>query len=206
MRREVAMPVLLVTSLVAGLILSSLDLKGVTSADVSPFVDYLLIIFVFIVSVDVGSGLDRKTVSSLGRDALLLSTGTVVGSVVVGLAFSIVPSLGLRGSMAVALGMGWYTLDGPLVTASLGALAGATGFLANFLRELFTFVAYPIFRKRLGGRSSISLGGATTMDTTLTVISGVGGKEVGALSFLHGVIITLIVPFLVSLALSLLPR
>ncbi len=200
------MPALLVGSLLTGLLLSSVDLHGITSDEVSPFVDYFLLIFVFTVSVDVGAGLDRKIVSTLGRDALLLSLGTVAGSVLVGLAFSFVPSLGLRGSMAVALGMGWYTLDGPLVTASLGALAGATGFLSNFLREFFTFIAYPIFRRRLGGRSSISLGGATTMDTTLTVISGVSGQEVGALSFLHGVIITLIVPFLVSLALALLPR
>jgi uncharacterized membrane protein YbjE (DUF340 family) len=199
------MPILLVGSLAVGLMLSSMDLKGVTPAEVSPFVDYLLMLFVFIVSVDVGVGLDRKTISSLGRDALLLSAGTVAGSIIVGVAFSFVPSLGLKGSMAAALGMGWYTLDGPLVTASMGALAGATGFLSNFLRELFTFFAYPVFRVRLGGKSSISLGGATTMDTTLTVISGVGGQEVGALSFLHGVIITLMVPFLVSLTLALLP-
>jgi uncharacterized membrane protein YbjE (DUF340 family) len=157
------------------------------------------------VSVDVGAGLDRRTVSSLGKDALLLSAGTVMGSLMVGLAFSFVPSLGMKGALAASLGMGWYTLDGPLVTASLGALAGATGFLSNFLRELFTFLAYPVFRRRLGSRSSISLGGATTMDTTLTVISAVGGEEVAALSFLHGVIITILVPFLVSLALAVLP-
>jgi len=199
------MPLLLVGSLAAGLLVSSLGFDGVTSAEVSPFVDYLLIIFIFIVSVDVGAGLDRKTVSSLGKDAILLSSGTVAGSALVGLAFSFIPALGLRGSMAVALGMGWYTLDGPLVTASMGALAGATGFLSNFFRELLTFVVYPSFRRRLGGRNSISLGGATTMDTTLTVISGVGGQEVSALSFLHGVIVTLMVPFLVSLALAFIP-
>jgi uncharacterized membrane protein YbjE (DUF340 family) len=199
------MPALLVGSLLAGLIVSSLDLNGVTADEVSRLVDLLLIVFVFIVSVDVGAGLDRKTVSSLGKDAVLLSAGTVVGSVLTGLAFSFVPSLGLKGALAASLGMGWYTLDGPLVTASLGALAGATGFLSNFFRELFTFFAYPLFRRRLGSRSSISLGGATTMDTTLTVISAVGGNEVGALSFLHGVIITLLVPFLVSVALAILP-
>jgi uncharacterized membrane protein YbjE (DUF340 family) len=199
------MPVLLIGSLIAGLLLSSADLRGVSSAEMSPYVEYLLMIFVFIVSVDVGAGLDRRTVSSLGRDALLLSAGTVTGSLIAGLAFSLVPSLGLKGALAASLGMGWYTLDGPLVTASMGALAGATGFLSNFLREVFTFIAYPSFRRRMGARNSISLGGATTMDTTLTVISGVGGKEVGALSFLHGVIITLIVPFLVSLALSIVP-
>jgi len=199
------MPALLVGSLIAGLALSSLDLNGVTADQVSSLVDILLMVFVFIVSVDVGAGLDRRTVSSLGKDALLLSAGTVMGSLMVGLAFSFVPSLGMKGALAASLGMGWYTLDGPLVTASLGALAGATGFLSNFLRELFTFFAYPVFKRRLGGRSSISLGGATTMDTTLTVISAVGGEEVAALSFLHGVIITILVPFLVLLALAILP-
>lgn len=199
------MPALLVGSLIAGLVLSSVDLNGVTADEVSQLVELLLMAFVFIVSVDVGAGLDRRRVSSLGKDAMLLSAGTVVGSLVVGLAFSFVPSLGLKGALAASLGMGWYTLDGPLVTASLGALAGATGFLSNFFRELFTFFAYPLFRRKFGSRSSISLGGATTMDTTLTVISAVGGNEVGALSFLHGVIITILVPFLVSLVLAVVP-
>jgi uncharacterized membrane protein YbjE (DUF340 family) len=205
LRKELAMPALLVGSLLSGLLVSSFTLNGVTPDQVSTLVDILLMAFVFIVSVDVGAGLDRRKVSSLGRDALLLSAGTVTGSLLAGLAFSFIPSLGLKGALAASLGMGWYTLDGPLVTASLGVLAGATGFFSNFLRELFTFFAYPIFRRMLGGRSSISLGGATTMDTTLTVISAVGGNEVGALSFLHGVIITLLVPFLVTLALTILP-
>lgn len=205
MKREVMMPILLVGSLLAGLALSSVDLKGLTSNDASTAVDALLMAFVFIVSVDVGAGLDKKMISSLGKDALLLSAGTVVGSLLVGLAFSLVPSLGLKGALAASLGMGWYTLDGPLVASAIGALAGAIGFLSNFFRELFTFLAYPLFRRRLGGRSSISLGGATTMDTTLTVISAVGGQDVEALSFLHGVIITLMVPFLVTLALTVIP-
>ena len=97
------------------------------------------------------------------------------------------------------------TLDGPLVASYLGSVAGATAFFSNFIRELFTFVAYPFFRSQLGSRNAICLGGATTMDTTLTVVSAVSGPDVGAVSFLHGVIVTLLVPILVSLALMYLP-
>jgi uncharacterized membrane protein YbjE (DUF340 family) len=100
------------------------------------------------------------------------------------------------------MGMGWYTLAGPLITASLGTMAGAVAFFSNFIRELFTFLAYPVFASRLGKRNAITLGGATTMDTTLTIVSAVGGRETAAVSFLHGLIISLLVPFLLAFALT----
>jgi uncharacterized membrane protein YbjE (DUF340 family) len=199
------MPAILVSSLLAGLLVSLVDLQGVTSDELSPVVGYLLMIFIFIVSVDVGAGLDRRTVGQLGQDAVFLSAATSTGSLAVGLVLSPLLGLGLKATVATTLGMGWYTLDGPLVASYLGSVAGATAFFSNFIRELFTFVAYPFFRRRVGSRNAICLGGATTMDTTLTVVSAVSGPEVGAVSFLHGVILTLLVPFLVSFALTFIP-
>jgi uncharacterized membrane protein YbjE (DUF340 family) len=113
--------------------------------------------------------------------------------------------VGLKVTLSAALGMGWYSLAGPLVTASLGSVAGATAFTANLLRELFTIVAYPFFFRRAGGRNSIALGGATTMDTTLPVVSSVGGADAAALGFMHGVLIAILVPPLMALALAAVP-
>ena len=59
MRKELAMPLILVGSLLAGLLVSSVDLNGMTSDDVSPLVDLLLMLFVFVVSVDVGGSMDK---------------------------------------------------------------------------------------------------------------------------------------------------
>jgi uncharacterized membrane protein YbjE (DUF340 family) len=201
------MPFLLVLSLLGGLLSSLADVQslGLTESDLNALVEYLLIIFIFVVSVEVGASLTRGTISSLGKDTLLLTASTISGSLAAGLAASLLPGVGLKLSLATSLGMGWYTLTGPLVAASLGTLAGAVAFFSNFIRELFTFFAYPLLKGRLGARNSIALGGATTMDTTLTVVAAAAGRETAALSFMHGALVSILVPLLVSLALALVP-
>ncbi len=53
--------------------------------------------------------------------------------------------------------------------------------------------------KLAGPLAPISSGGATSMDTTLPVITATSGKEFAILSIYHGFIVDLSVPFLVTL-------
>jgi uncharacterized membrane protein YbjE (DUF340 family) len=51
---------------------------------------------------------------------------------------------------------------------TISPFAGALGFTSNFIRELLTIFIYPKMRDKT---TSISIGGATTMDSTLPIIS-----------------------------------
>jgi uncharacterized membrane protein YbjE (DUF340 family) len=53
-----------------------------------------------------------------------------------------------------------------------------------------------------GKLAGISSGGATSMDTTLPVITRFSGKEWSIISVFSGIVLTLLVPFLVTFILK----
>ncbi len=78
----------------------------------------------------------------------------------------------------------------PLVTIAL---------LANIIREMITLLLTPLIAKRFGPLAPISSGGATTMDTTLPIITQSVGQRYVALSIYHGFVTDFTVPFLVTM-------
>jgi len=81
---------------------------------------------------------------------------------------------------------------------------GAIGFTANILREILTILLFPYFEKIFGIFAAISMGGATTMDSTLPIIiKSVSNKEYILIAFIHGAILTILAPILIPLILSL---
>jgi uncharacterized membrane protein YbjE (DUF340 family) len=74
--------------------------------------------------------------------------------------------------------------------------------LANVMREVITLLAAPIFAVLFGKIAPIASGGATSMDTTLPIISKASGKEYAMVSLFHGIVLTVLVPFLVTLVLG----
>ncbi len=79
---------------------------------------------------------------------------------------------------------------------------GVIALLANISREVITLLLAPLFARITGKLSPIASGGATSMDTTLPIIIKSSGKEYLIHSMIHGVILTILVPFLVSLAIQ----
>ena len=61
----------------------------------------------------------------------------------------------------------------------------------------------PLLARFFGPLAPISSGGATSMDTTLPIITNVSGKEFVILSIYHGFVVDFSVPFLVTLFCSL---
>lgn len=128
---------------------------------------------------------------------LLGGLGSLAGGWVAGRLAGEPPALAL----AVAAAFGWYSMAGVLVAQLWGPAAGALAFLANVLRELLTVVAVPFLARLAGRRAWLAVlpGGATTMDTTLPVIAA-AARDAGttALAFVHGLILTLLAPALIS--------
>lgn len=179
------------------------------------WLEYLLYLLLFFIGISVSDEvLKLRNVSEFLGELLKLVSSTLLGSALGGtLAGAIIllsgypaelgfsdPALVVRYGIAVSIGMGWYTFTGAILSMR-GAFLGFLGFTSNLSRELITFLLYPLLPRKLR-ISGISMGGATTMDTTLPVIHRFGGPKASLLSFVHGLILTLLVPIILPLIAS----
>ena len=164
--------------------------------------ELMLYALILIIGIDLGMNFRASELRKLGMNAVVLPLGTLAGSLLGGLAASLLLGIGLKWGLAISAGCGWYSLTGPLI-GQYSAVYGALGFLANLTREILTVVFYPLLSRRLPGNAAVTMGGATTMDTTLAVMTKFGGREVAVVAFVHGFVLTAVVPFIVPLFLQL---
>ncbi|MEM3637274.1 MAG: LysO family transporter [Conexivisphaerales archaeon] len=193
-------PFVLLLSFLAGSMLSEL-VKMSQAAD-STLQQTALAIFILVVSYDVGSKMRSSDIRSIMNQTALLAASCIIGSIVAGLIFALIIGFNVKLSLGISLGMGWYTFDGPALAGYAGAAAGAMGFFSNFFRELLTLLFYLPASAATGRVKAIPMGGATTMDTTLTVMRSKNEPRITALAFAHGALISLFVPLLVTLAIA----
>lgn len=160
---------------------------------------WLLIALLFLVGIDVGGNKEvLADLKRMGAKILVLPLAITAGSLLGGMVASVLTDVALYESLAVASGMGYYTLSSIILTQAVGTTLGTLAFLSNIFREILTVVTCPILA-RISRLAPLASGGATSMDTTLPVIIQCTSKTVGVLAVISGVIITLLVPFLVSL-------
>ncbi|WP_297461351.1 lysine exporter LysO family protein [Thermococcus sp.] len=164
--------------------------------------EIMLYALILLVGIDIGQSFKPEELGKLGGTALKLPFATLAGSLLGGLAASLLLGIELRWGLAISAGCGWYSLTGPLI-GRYSPTYGTLGFLANLIRELLTVLFYPIVIRIIPGELAVSMGGATTMDTTLPVMAMFGGRDVALVAFVHGFVLTAVVPFLIPLFLSL---
>lgn len=135
----------------------------------------------------------------LNRLYMLLPLMTIVGTLA-GCAITtlMLPHRSLADCLAVGSGMGYYSLSSVLITQYRGADLGTVALLANIVREVITLLGAPLMVRWFGKLAPISVGGATTMDTTLPILTNVCGKDFVIVSIFHGFIVDFSVPFLVT--------
>ena len=131
---------------------------------------------------------------------LLTIAGSLAGSAIVSL---VLPHRTLSDCMAVGSGMAYYSLSSIFITEYRGAELGTVALLSNIAREIIALLMAPLLVRWFGRLAAIAAGGATTMDTTLPVITRVSGKEMVVVSIFHGFITDFSVPFLVTFWCSL---
>ena len=167
----------------------------------------------FQVGIGIGSNKKLKElVKSLRPKMLLVPMATIVGT----LLFSAFASLLLSqwsvfDCMAVGSGFAYYSLSSILITQfkepsiglQLATELGTIALLANISREILTLLAAPLLVRWFGNLAPISAGGATTMDTTLPIITRTAGQQFVVVSIFHGFVVDFSVPFLVTLFCSI---
>ena len=173
-------------------------------ADLSAFIDsassYMLLILLFSVGIDMGMNKEVFTrIKELGFKILLIPFGVVVGSLCGGVLTALLVKLSIKEGLAISAGLGWYSLSGILITEAGNPVGGTIAFLANVFREMLTFIVVPFVASHLNYYCAIAPAGATAMDTTLGIISKNTNGTIAVLSFVSGVICTLLVPVLVPI-------
>ncbi len=126
---------------------------------------------------------------------LMTIIGTLAGVTVVSLAM---PHRSLTECLAVGSGFAYYSLSSIFITQYKGPELGTVALLANILREVITLLGAPLMVRWFGRLAPISAGGATTMDTTLPIITRSCGQDYVILSLFHGFCVDFSVPFLVT--------
>ena len=151
--------------------------------------------------VGLGIGLNpemKKEVRSLSPRMALLPVVTIIGSWLGALLIWTVLHRTLSDCMAINSGFAYYSLSSIFITQYRGAELGTIALLANIIREMLTLLGAPLMARWFGPLAPISAGGATTMDTTLPILSQTVGQRYIALSIYHGFVVDFTVPFLVS--------
>lgn len=164
-----------------------------------------LALLMFCVGMGVGSDMEAlKSLRHLDRRLLLLPlvtiTGTIAGCCLVAL---LMPHRPLADVLAVGSGFGYYSLSSIFITQYKGAELGTVALLANIAREALTLLGAPVLARFAGPLAPISAGGATSMDTTLPIITQASGSRFVILSIYHGFVVDFSVPFLVTFFCSL---
>ncbi|WP_313528270.1 lysine exporter LysO family protein [Anaerotignum sp.] len=171
---------------------------------ISSFLDQassiMLLILLFSVGIDLG--LNRQVfvqIRQMGLRILLIPVGVVLGSLCGGAVAAAILQMQVREGMAIASGLGWYSLSGILITEAGNPIGGTISFLSNVFREMITFISIPFLVKYMNSYCAIAPAGATAMDTTLGIISKNTDGKIAIIAFVSGVTCTLIVPILVPL-------
>ena len=105
--------------------------------------------------------------------------------------------------MAVSSGFGYYSLSSMLITEMRDVELGTLALMYNVLREVTTLLFTPLLLRLFGPLAPVSIGGATTADTTLPIISRVCGAQFVPVAIFHGLVVDLSVPLLVTLLCSM---
>ncbi|MDY3266519.1 MAG: lysine exporter LysO family protein [Phocaeicola sp.] len=161
---------------------------------------YALCALMFSVGISIGN--DPQTIKnfrSLNPRLVFLPIMTILGTLCASALVSLLlPQRTLGECMALGSGFGYYSLSSIFITEYKGPELGTIALLSNIIREIITLLSAPLLVRWFGSLAPISAGGATTMDTTLPIITRCSGQEFAVVSIFHGFVVDFSVPFLVT--------
>lgn len=157
---------------------------------------------VLLLSVGIDLGYNKQVFYNLRKQGfrillvpLSIITGSLLGGVISVIIFGMPVNLGL----AISSGFGWYSLSGVILSNISGPEAGTIAFLTNIFREVIAIITIPILAEKLNNLTAIAPAGATSMDTTLPIVTEATDKETAVVSFINGAVLSALVPILVPL-------
>ena len=187
----------IVSFFVAGCVVGLFAPFDLAGSRVSAYVLYALM---FCVGITLGN--DRTLAGRVRRldpRLALLPVATAVGTLAgAALAAPLLAEWSLTDSLAVGAGFGYYSLSSIFIADFRGPELATIALLCNVMREIFTLLAAPLVARWCGPLAAVSIGGATTFDTTLPIITQAAGRPYAVVSVFHGCVLDFSVPFLVT--------
>lgn len=139
----------------------------------------------------------------VGFRVLVIPFAIILGTLVGGVACSLFMPLSLKEALAVSAGLGWYSLAPGIILEKGYLVASAISFMHNVMREVFSFILIPIVATRIGYVETVALPGAAAMDVCLPIVERSTEDYIAVFSFVSGVVLSIAVPILVPIMLSL---
>jgi uncharacterized membrane protein YbjE (DUF340 family) len=162
---------------------------------------YALYMLMFFVGIGVGA--DQRVWDALKKInvkiiivPVIVIAGTILGTLICSFFLTDITVLD---AMAIGSGFGYYSLSSILISKLRNESLGVMALIANISREIFTLIATPLLVKYFGKIAPIASAGATSMDTTLPIIAKYSGKEYVIISIFSGVVLTILVPSIITL-------
>lgn len=165
--------------------------------------DIGLCALLFFVGIDIGKNKDIfNQMKDIGIKAistpLLIAAGSIIGSIVAGIFLG----YSMNESAAIGSGFGWYSLSA-IIIAPYSSQLSALSFITNVSREIIAIICIPLVAKYIGYTEAIAPAGATAMDTVLPIISKATDGKTAVISFITGLILSVLVPILVPFFIAL---
>jgi len=166
-------------------------------------IDVGLCVLLFFVGIDLGKQKNLfQNIKDLGYKMIFVPIGVIIGGVVGGIIGGLILGIPLNEAAAVSSGLGWYTLSSMMLTEYSNELS-VLAFLSNVLREMIALITIPFVAKHIGFLESVSMCGATAMDTSLPVISKFTDTDTTIIAFITGIISTISVPVILPIILNI---
>lgn len=192
-------------SLIGGLLFGYLFLDTGVKDTLDLILMSALDIMIFIAGIEIGSNrgiLKRICNVHSALLALAIPLAVACGSICGALLLGHIAGLNAYDSLLVGGGLGWYSFSSVVISAMYSTEIGTVAFLANMMREISGFFLIPLL-VRVHKFLALAPSGAATMDSGLPVVIKYTNLHVGMYSFINGLVLTLIVPVLISWLLSL---
>lgn len=192
-------------SLVGGLLFGYLFLDTGVKDTLDLILMSALDVMIFIAGIEIGSNrgiLKRICNVHSALLALAIPLAVACGSICGALLLGHIAGLSAYDSLFVGGGLGWYSFSSVVISAMYSTEIGTVAFLANMMREISGFFLIPLL-VRVHKFLALAPSGAATMDSGLPVVIKYTNLHVGMYSFINGLVLTLIVPVLLSWLLSL---
>lgn len=162
---------------------------------------YSLCVLLLCVGFGIGQSEEiHRNLRQIDRGLVLMPLVTILGTWVGALLVALlIKERSVTDWLAVSSGFGYYSLSSMLISEMRGVELGTLALMYNVSREITTLLFAPLLLRLFGPLAPISIGGATTADTTLPIISRICGPQFVAISIVHGLLVDFSVPLLVTL-------
>ena len=178
-------------------------IKSYINFDISLLIQFGLYLLLFFIGIDIGKNDNiLNDLKKLNKKVLFLPFITVISSLAGGAVASILLSLSIGEAVAISAGMGWYSFSA-IELSKVSVELGGIAFLSNIFRELLAIFLIPVIAKKIGSFESISVAGATAMDSVLPIINRSNPAEISIISFYSRLVISIIVPILIPILVNI---